>query len=535
MFQVLDKFLKKIVKKEAWYKRQTEAAKDLLCQKDSTTQSLLSNDFVSALNRDHRKHEQKKQEDRQEVYQKLKKQVLLKETQSIKDISESGLPTQGSLQINFGDIPGPIQETLSENTPCDTGSMEFYRTVDSNEPDVLNVHTRGFSFVDHNKSPAEGNLEEYKEIPEESSDDEPSHVQDNQRNAVSKIGQLSPRKRMAESLGTTQVYDVLTKSTEGLEQNNDPSSSTISILKPEASASTLYEARTLFNEAARIGNKKSSRDTRSSGWTLKRFSTLVTLDNFAFVDDTFLLGDVASEMDIQQGEFQVLIDQLKQALRIYCVTMGDIQVYDASCFAYLHHKDTMESLIKLFMNHIIGLLCAKKGLKVHHEMLIGQSKQRKVDTQDLLTSRSKFTICPRSDYILEHKGEIIGSVELKAPRSINKNCIVPLMLQLLKIQHYQQNPNATYTGILTDGYKYIVLFLHGTKFTFEKDCKDVNIHKAKTWADIMKIMEVLCKAVDICIIGRNTLETACKPHLELRTYEATVTVSDDSDDDIFEL
>ena len=118
-----------------------------------------------------------------------------------------------------------------------------------------------------------------------------------------------------------------------------------------------------------------------------------------------------------------------------------------------------------------------------------------------------FDIRPRSDYILESDGKIISSVELKAPYAINKDCIVPLMLQLLKIQHYQQDPSAQYLGILTDGYKYVLIYLQGSKFTFERDPEgkktQVKVHKAKTWADVIAVMNVLCDAVENCINSKN--------------------------------
>ena len=253
---------------------------------------------------------------------------------------------------------------------------------------------------------------------------------------------------------------------------------------PEASEETLEETKRLHDEHERIGKEKSAREIESSKWTLAYISCHVTMENVNIVDK---LTDECV-IPAAEREFSYLRIQLENALQIESVAMGEIPVQDASCFSYLHHKSTKEAMVKLFMNHVIEMICVKMNLTVHHEYA--------------LSDKTHFHISPKCDYVLESKGKIIASVELKAPQAMNKNCMAPLMVQLLKIQYYHQDPRAKYLGVLTDGYKHVLIFLQGNTFTFEREVNNrkeiVKIHKARTWSDTKDIVHVLCETIKEC-------------------------------------
>lgn len=99
------------------------------------------------------------------------------------------------------------------------------------------------------------------------------------------------------------------------------------------------------------------------------------------------------------------------------------------------------------------------------------------------------------DFALAHENVVFGVVEVKTPKTMTKNALAQLLVSLLRLQRVHNEERMQYLGILTDGFRFILVKLQGNEFVFEStktmQREEVKIHSVVSWDHLRELCEFL--------------------------------------------
>lgn len=252
----------------------------------------------------------------------------------------------------------------------------------------------------------------------------------------------------------------------------------------EEQVANLKKVTGLARDREKLDKEKSHQRVSASSWTITTLELYIKRDKVHLVE-TLVSRDASSSSERFDSDHffslqNVLVKRSRQVL-------DDNQHFSLDkdkglrLWSFQFTKPMLKEEVVTFMAlEIIGTACDLCDVRMK--------------PQETLQKIEEFPNA-RVDFALAHENVVFGVVEVKTPKTMTKNALAQLLVSLLRLQRVHNEERMQYLGILTDGFRFILVKLQGNEFVFEStktmQREEVKIHSVVSWDHLRELCEFL--------------------------------------------
>jgi hypothetical protein len=230
----------------------------------------------------------------------------------------------------------------------------------------------------------------------------------------------------------------------------------------------------------KIGCQKPDVEKPGSSWSLPMLAKYVEPPRLDGCGSKFEFGKSLFTW-VLDDKFKSEIQEVLQTLKVDLDDVPFVE-FGETGLKELQNYSLLESSIRMVLDSLLRYVCRETGtiLRTQYPM--------------------KRETLPNNvfDYVLIDRvsEKFVGVVEAKKPSTMNENAVAQLIMQLFSL--VTVDPELTYFGILSDGYRFLLVSVNEYEISFERDNNMVFLNEAKTRNELQTIVAKICRTVSLC-------------------------------------